>query len=227
MLCSRVLWGIGFMGAVNLRHVRNRRNKRIIFFILALVFFIFSLFAVLVDWRVRPMIETYGNNQAITSATLAINHAVEGVLSNLSVDYGDLATVTKDNEGKILSVETDTSNMNILKSAVSKAVLEQLEEQKVQKIDIPLGSLIGGLLTGRGPNITIKVPMNSTVETSYKNLFESAGINQTRHEITLEVTAIIYTVIQGESKATQVNTGFTIADSIIVGEVPNWMVGRY
>lgn len=215
------------MGAVDLRHVKIRRNKRILIFILGLAFFIFSLFAVLVDWRVRPMIETYGNNQAITSATLAINHAVESVLSNLSVDYGDLAAVTKDNEGKILSVETDTGNMNILKSAVSKAVLEQLEQQKVQKIDIPLGSLVGGLLTGRGPNITIKVPMNSTVETSYKNLFESAGINQTRHEITLEVKVIIYTVIQGESTATEVDTGFTIADSIIVGEVPNWMVGRY
>ena len=46
-------------------------------------------------------------------------------------------------------------------------------------------------MTGRGPNISISVPMDSTVETAYSNKFESAGINQTKHEIALDVKVTV------------------------------------
>jgi hypothetical protein len=107
---------------------------------------------------------------------------------------------------------------------VSQAILEELDNQRVQKVKIPLGSLAGGLMTGRGPNISISVPMDSTVETAYSNKFESAGINQTKHEIALDVKVTVYTVVQGESQANVVNTAFTITECILVGEVPQWLV---
>lgn len=188
------------------------------------LFIAFALMYAAVDWMVRPMIQTYGNNQAATAATRAVNDAVEKVLSEMSVDYNNLTQVTRDESGKIVSIHTNTANINIIKSAVSKAVLQELDNQKYQRVEIPMGSLAGGLLTGRGPAIKIKVPMNSTVETDIENKFEGAGINQTKHEISLKVKVTIYTVIQGESSANEITTGFTVAENILVGEVPSWLI---
>lgn len=177
----------------------------------------------LTDVLVRPMLGVYGRNQAVTAATRAANDAAERVLEQADITYEQIVAVERDGEGKILSMETDTTVLNRLKAAVSGAVLEELDRQKTQTVEIPAGSLAGGLLTGRGPRIRLKIPMNSTVETTYRNLFEGAGINQTRHEITLEIKMTVYTVIQGESVSSEVTTGFTVAENVLVGEVPQWI----
>ncbi|MDD2361349.1 MAG: sporulation protein YunB [Oscillospiraceae bacterium] len=209
-----------------MRHTRKSRVKRTIILIFSVIIILGILTIWLIDRKVRPMIQTYGNNQAVTAATRAVNDAVEKVLRKTSIEYDRLSSVIKDEQGEISSIEINTGNVNLVKSEVSTAILEELGKQKFQEVEIPAGSLAGGLLTGRGPNINIKVPMNSTVETSFSNKFEGAGINQTRHYITIDVKVKIFTVIQGKSIATEVETGFTVAECIIVGEVPQWMVAR-
>lgn len=203
--------------------LKSRIRRKLVFtfmFVIAL-----SLSAVLlIDWRVRPMIGVYGSNQAATAATRAINAAAETVLSQIDIGYNNLAEVVRDGDGKIVSINTDTTSINIIKAAVSKAVLKELDNQKFQYVKIPIGSLAGGLLTGRGPEITIKVPMNSTVETEIENRFEGAGINQTKHQILISVKATIFTVMQGESAANEITTSFTVAENILVGEVPGWYI---
>ena len=190
------------------------------------VFLCFAvLFVVLIDIRVRPMIKTYGNNQAVTAATKAVNIAVSDILSKLNLQYQDLVTITTDENGEITEMTTNSKQLNTIKSDVTAAIFTELDRQDMQNVSIPLGSLAGGLLTGRGPNITIRVPMNSTVETSFDNVFEGAGINQTRHEVMLDVKVTVYAVIRGEDTKTVVNTQFALAENIIVGEVPQWMTG--
>ncbi len=210
-----------FPSARRTRSLRRGARKGPLFLLLLVVLAVGLLAAV--DIRIRPMLKTYGVNQATTAATRAVNDAAQRVLNETGMGYDDLAVVTKDAEGKILSVSTNTANMNRLKSAVGDAVLEELQRQETQTVEIPLGSILGGgLLTGRGPKIRVKVPMNSTVETSFRNEFEGAGINQTRHEITLDVKITVYAMLPDENTAVEVETGFTAAETILVGEVPQW-----
>ena len=201
---------------------KRRRGSRLRLFFLLLVLLAAGLVAA-TDLRVRPMLKTYGLNQATTTATRAVNDAVQRVLEEMNLQYGDLSSVTKDDEGNILSVSVNTANMNRLKSVIGDAVLEELEKQDYQMVEIPLGSILGGgLLTGRGPKIPIKVPMNSTVQTTFTSEFEGAGINQTRHEIVLNVKVTVYAMLPDEDTAGVVETGFTAAETILVGEVPDW-----
>ena len=220
----RLYEGDGVVRYVNKRQRKFQKFRLMITFILCLALACF----ILVDIRVRPMIKTYGCNQATTAATKAVNDAIERVLQENIVEYDDLITVQKDANGNIISLETNSSNINLMKSRVSEAILEELDVQEVQMIKIPLGSLVGGLVTGRGPNIKIKIPMNSTVETALSSDFESAGINQTRHTIDLDVTVTIYAVIQGVDTAIKVQTSCAVTENILVGKVPNWMLtGNY
>ncbi|HIZ19817.1 MAG TPA: sporulation protein YunB [Firmicutes bacterium] len=210
-----------------MRRFQRRKGKKRKWGRLRLFCLLFLLCALglvaLTDIRIRPMIKTYGVNQATTTATQAVNTAAQRVLDEMGLQYADLTSVTKDAEGNILSVSTNTANVNRLKSAVGEAVLEELEKQDYQMVKIPLGSIWGGgLLTGRGPKIPVKVPMNSTVTVTFDNTFDSAGINQTRHEITLNVKVTVYAMLPGDSTAVEVETGFTAAETILVGEVPDW-----
>ncbi len=53
------------------------------------------------------------------------------------------------------------------------------------------------------------------------NQFSSAGINQTRHKIWLEMRAVVRLVLPTGAKAVDVQTQILIAESIIVGDVPD------
>ena len=55
--------------------------------------------------------------------------------------------------------------------------------------------------------------------------FEACGINQTRHKVYLKVTASIRIVIPTGVKTTQVSANMLVAESIIVGGVPEGFVG--
>jgi len=68
------------------------------------------------------------------------------------------------------------------------------------------------------------VPIGS-ISTDFATEFEACGINQTRHKVYLQVTASIRIVIPTGAKTTQVSANMLVAESIIVGAVPEGFVG--
>ena len=71
-----------------------------------------------------------------------------------------------------------------------------------------------------GPQIRVSVVPVGSVTTRFVTSFESAGINQTRHEISLEASVLMRIVVPAGSNSVSVSTYVPIAESIIVGEVP-------
>jgi|GEM_PF-1167470 len=181
------------------------------------------IFFVIVDARIRPMLSSYGNNQAVTAATSAMNDAVGTIADEGGMVYEQLSEIQRDNEGRILSIGMNADVMNRLKAEVGGAVLAAMEARQYQRVSIPVGSLFGGLMTGRGPAIRINVPMNSSVETEFSSTFAGAGINQTIHRVNVAVKVQIYAVIQGEEMAVTVESQFVLAECLLVGEVPSWI----
>ena len=59
-----------------------------------------------------------------------------------------------------------------------------------------------------------------TVSVNFVTEFESAGINQTRHRISLEATASVQIVIPTGAAPVRVSASLPVAESILVGEVP-------
>ena len=54
----------------------------------------------------------------------------------------------------------------------------------------------------------------------FKNEISAAGINQTKHEMKLDVVVDIDVVLPWRTVSTQVVTEILIAETVIVGEVP-------
>lgn len=73
---------------------------------------------------------------------------------------------------------------------------------------------------GIGPEIQIKILPVGSVITNLKSKFESVGINQTLHQIYLEVSCKVTIVMPYDSIEADIVNQVLMTESIIVGEIP-------
>ena len=88
-------------------------------------------------------------------------------------------------------------------------------------VHIPLGNLSGvSLLMGRGPAVPVKIIALTSSRVEFNNSIVTAGINQTKHQISLHVIVDIDILIPWGTESSQVVSDVLIADTVIVGKVP-------
>lgn len=136
--------------------------------------------------------------------------------------YNDVITMEKDEEGNITMMRADTLKLSEI---ATKTVLKaQGELEKVKKIDIkiPIGHITkNNILANFGPSVTVKVQPIGSITTKYLSDFQSAGINQTRHNIYVETTTKVKMILPFESGELEIVSQIPIVETIIVGKVPN------
>ena len=165
---------------------RRRRKLGVVLIALALTA---VLVTVLLDRAIVPLAEGYAASNAKIYATELINQAVAAVLDEGGVTYDSLVRHTSLNDGTVKSVEADA--IDRVKTNVIQKVNELASPGKTLKI--PVGTLTNvWFLLGRGPSISIKLQFSPYVTTDLTSKFESAGINQTLHQMMLHVTGEIY-----------------------------------
>lgn len=181
---------------------------------------------IFLDVRLAPLVHTLTVNTARQTAVSAINESVINELNTANITYDDLILLERDANGKVMTITTNMSKTNQVKAKVTESVQNQLQKGKIET-GIPLGTLLGSeLLRGRGPVIPLIVTLKGNVVSDFKTSFETAGINQTRHQIYLELHTDIYSFIPGmHDTATDVTTSVLIAETVIVGEVPQLFLG--
>ena len=134
--------------------------------------------------------------------------------------------VRMDENGQVALLSANTMRMNLLADRAGDAALRKLEAVSSQKVSVPLGAALGiTLLAGSGPGIPISIVPVGSVQTDFETEFEACGINQTRHKVFLQVSASIRIVIPTGAKTTNVTANMLVAESIIVGKVPESFVG--
>lgn len=162
---------------------------------------------------------------AVTRVTNTVNRivtqAVNETIDSSEIRYDDLISFEKDNDGKITAVKSNMPEFNRLQSKILNVILERISEVSTRDLSIPLGSLTGAnLLAGRGPLVSVRMQSVGSSTAHLENRFVSAGINQTKHQIFLDVDVSVAILLPGFSTATQVSNAFTVAETVIVGTVP-------
>lgn len=177
---------------------------------------------VLVARHLHPILEAYGKNQAQWLSARVINEAVTEVLADEQLSYSDLVSVSLDETGAVKTVEADVNKINRLKAAVTNTVLEKLKENRTLQTSVPLGTLIGGdWFSGWGPHIPLKVSVSGSAVATMHSGFSSAGINQTSHQITLDLTSNLVMAIAGYTTTVEISSNFLVAETVLVGQVPD------
>lgn len=173
------------------------------------------------DIKMRPVVNTFSEYQAKSLAAHIINDAVVDELEKNRVRYEDLVSTTTGADGNIFSMETNAMTVNVLKARLTTSILQRLSDVNDTEIKVHVGTLLGSqVLVGRGPSVPFRIAPASEVGTQLTHSFESAGINQTRHRIMLEIDVAVTAMLAGHTSRVEVPCSFVIVDTIIIGKVP-------
>ena len=162
--------------------------------------------------------------QAYSMAVETLNGAVQKVTER-GVQYDELIDAHTDGNGRITMLRANTMRMNELAAQTALLAERELNSIENQFVEIPLGAALGiRSLSGFGPRIAVQILPVGAVHASFDTELETAGINQTRHKIFLTLRATVSLIIPTGSQRVEVVSMLPIAESIIVGEVPQSFV---
>ena len=150
-----------------------------------------------------------------------VMEAVSDAVNSGEIQYNDLISLEKDADGGIAALKSNMAEFNRLQSAITKDILDRLGQVSEMDLTIPLGTLTGSaLLVGRGPSLSVRMQSLGSCSAHFENQFDQAGINQTTHRILLCVDVSMSILLPGFRTSTQVSNAFSVAETVIVGDVP-------
>ncbi len=186
------------------------------------------LTAVLVLWAVffataqlRPLLESLATTRVSNTVNRIVSEAVAEAIEDGAIRYESLISFEKDTEGRVTAVHSNMAAFNRLQSSILDIILTRVDQVSARELSIPIGTLSGtALLAGRGPRISVRMESVGSSSARFENTFTSAGINQTKHQIVLNIDVYVSILLPGFATATKVSNTFTVAETIIVGSVP-------
>ncbi len=163
-------------------------------------------------------------SDAIDKISLAVNETVSRIMAEGDYDYDHFVTVEKDNNGNVAAVSTNMSRINAVSTEILSEVVSAAENG-VLDIRVPLGNLTGSnLLMGKGPEILVEVITLTSSYIDIENELVSAGINQAKHKIILKLDVDVDILVPWDLITTRVESKVLIAETVIVGRVPDTYV---
>ena len=201
--------------------LKCRRKYKI--YIAIILIFIVSLFSGYMIKRLEgPFVSAY-TSYANRICNEAVNDAIAECFHDKSLSYDDLISLKTDSSGRIISLSTNTFKINNLKADISKSVDKNIELYNGKSVKINLGAAQDNLMAASfGPTVKVRIKPYSTTKTMFRDEFVSAGINQVRHCIYLDISSTVTLSGFSIKKTYKTDNSVLIADTVIVGSVPEF-----
>ena len=175
--------------------------------------------------RYHDTIRTLAQTQVINSTSDLINDAIDRQIETGNIQYDRIVFFEKDLDGRITALKTNMSEVNRLKTDTLNLINDEILALDTQDIGIPLGSLfLSEFLSGKGPVIPVQILSIRNSDGSFVSDFTEAGINQTLHQLNMQVTVDVSILVLGKTESFQVQSQVVVAETIIVGQVPDTLL---
>ena len=195
---------------------RRRRARRYLALLAALAL----LVALFYRFRLTPLIKELAVTEVENQASV-ISDAVGAQIADGSIDYTKIITLEKNADGQITALKTNMAQVNQLRREILAQVNQRILDLDVYALAVPLGSVVApGLLSGLGPRLPIHVTSVNNASADFTSSFSEAGINQTLHQILMEVSMDVTILVAGGTKKATISQTVVVAETVIVGIVP-------
>ncbi len=206
---------------LNAKRFYYKKDRNTITFRIICIFLVLTIISVLIDLQLRPIIKTVGGSALKNTLSNVLDGSVNDMVDELGVRYGDMVEIERNKDGVIQAITLNSSYINGYKADLSDGCSDRLAKFDETVVPVPVGSLIGGsFFNGRGFCFNIKATIYGFAVTDVESKFESAGINQTRHTIYLNVQASAHAYMGLCHLNESVDETVILVETIIVGEVP-------
>ena len=183
-----------------------------------IIAFLFFIFYRQTCKHISEICEYKGRETANTIITNSIEKSLKG-------STYDFINIKRDGD-TITSIETNSTAVNEIQNQIKNNINQSFKSIEDNKVSVPLGTLSGIIFfSGRGPKVNMELHQIGAVDTEINSEFQSAGINQTKHRIWLSVNVELSAVLPLKSTDINVHNDYLIAETIIVGNVPDTYLG--
>lgn len=195
-----------------------RKLIRCIIVLLLIALSFLFLFRIKYNRQIRSLAHT----QVINATSDLINDSIDGQIISGNIQYDRIIYFEKDLNGRITALKTNMSEVNRLKTGILNLINDEILALDSTDLGIPIGSLVlPELFSGKGVSIPVQIISIRNSDASFSSSFTQAGINQTLHQLTMQVVVDISVLVLGKTESFSVNSQVVIAETIIVGDVPD------
>lgn len=188
---------------------------------LTVIFTLLLALTVAVVLHMKPVVVDLATARTSNAVNRIVVAAVNDAVESGRIDYAQLVDFDKDAEGHVTALRSNMAAFNRLQASIADDILQRMAEVSSTDLAIPIGTLTGSpLLAGRGPCLRVRMQSVGTATARFDNQFSSAGINQTRHRIILDVDVHVSILLPGLTTYTKVSNEISVAETVIVGGVP-------
>ena len=203
-----------------LRYLRFTGRQRVLIW-LTVIFTLLLALTVAVVLHMKPVVVDLATARTSNAVNRIVVAAVNDAVDSGRIDYAQLVDFDKDAEGHVTALRSNMAAFNRLQASIADDILQRMAEVSSTDLAIPIGTLTGSpLLAGRGPCLRVRMQSVGTATARFDNQFSSAGINQTRHRIILDVDVHVSILLPGLTTYTKVSNEISVAETVIVGGVP-------
>lgn len=199
----------------------RRCVRRCLLRLLALLLILLVYFEVAVRVRLTEVIRV----ELSALAQRAVNTAMLEFLEE-NGDIGERLTALRiGDSGGVTALTADAAYINFVKADLIRRAQEKIDAcADDEGVAVPLGSFTGLILLERvGPRVRMGIDCRAAVSCAFESTLETAGVNQTLHHIVMNVSVgiAVYSPFRIQ-KGVCVTSDYEIAQTVIVGAVPNY-----
>lgn len=154
-----------------------------------------------------------------------INDAIDRQIMLGNIQYDRMVYFEKDLNGRITALKTNMSEVNLLKTDLLQLINEDILALDTDTLGIPIGSLIlPEVFSGKGFSVPVLIHTIRNSDATFYSDFSEAGINQTLHQLIMEVRVDVTILVLGQTDSFTVDSHVVVAETVIVGQVPNTLL---
>ena len=199
----------------------GRWLKRLAFRMLFLTAVLLALFLSF-RGKYRNIVSELAVTQVKNTTSDLTNDAIAKQIAAGNIQYDRIVFFEKDLDGRITALKTNMSEVNRLKTDILNIINDEILALDHSDIGVPLGSLfIPEILSGKGPAIPVHILSIRNSDAVFLSDFSQAGINQTLHKLTMEVSVDVAILVLGQTSSFTLTSEVVVAETVIVGQVPD------
>lgn len=188
---------------------------------LGIIGLIFVILLLSLRGKYRYVISDLAKTSVMNTTSDLANDAIARQIAAGNIAYDRIVFFEKDLDGRITALKTNMSEVNRLKTDVLNIINDEILALDSSDIGIPTGSLfLPELFSGKGPAIPVHILSIRNSDANFISTFSQAGINQTLHRLNMEVTIDVAVLVLGETSSFTMSSEVVVAETIIVGQVP-------
>ncbi len=172
--------------------------------------------------RYNEPIRELAQIQVMNATSDLINDAIDRQIEAGQIQYDRIVYFEKNLDGQITALKTNMTEVNRLKTGTLDMINDEILALDSSDLGVPMGSLfLPEFLSGKGPVIPVQIISIRNSDANFTSSFSQAGINQTLHKLSMSVGVDVAVLILGETASFTVTSEVMVAETIIVGDVPD------